>query len=86
MDFLDKMKAEADQKYQLELSKMRLQWEGIKLQAEAAKLEQPELAEQLDNYLELTKTVLFGLLESLAENEEELKDLENDAKFIFGEV
>lgn len=83
---LEQIMNETNKEWQLELAKMKLQWEGVKLQAEAAKLEHPELSEQMDAYLELTKNTLMSLLEDLADDEEELEDMMKDAKFIFGEM
>lgn len=82
MDYFEELEKE----HQLELAKMKLQWEGIKLQAEAEKIEHPELAEQMDAYLELTKKTLIDLLQSLADDKEELEEIKKEVEFVFGKM
>jgi len=74
-----------EQEHNTERLTMKLQWEGIKLQAEKEKLEHPELTEQIDDYLKTIKTTLYNFLIELADDEEEKQELLIDAKYIFGE-
>lgn len=74
-----------EQEHNIERLTMKLQWKGIKLQAEKEKLEHPELTEQIDDYLKTIKTTLYNFLIELADDEEEKQELLIDAKYIFGE-
>jgi hypothetical protein len=74
-----------EQEHNTERLTMKLQWEGVKLQAEKEKLEHPELTEQIDNYLKTIKATLYNFLIELADDEEEKQELLTDAKYIFGE-
>ena len=81
IDLLEALK----QEHKTECLTTKLQWEGVKLQAEKEKLEHPELTEQIDNYLKTIKATLYNFLIELADDEEEKQELLTDAKYIFGE-
>lgn len=74
-----------EQEHNTERLTMKLQWEGIKLQAKKEKLEHPELTEEINDYLKTIKTTLYNFLIELADDEEEKQELLTDAKYIFGE-
>lgn len=74
-----------NQEHQAELTQMKLEWEALKLKAKKEKIHHPELAKDIDQYLETIKSTLYNFIINLADDEEEKQNFHNDIKYVFGE-
>jgi hypothetical protein len=78
----DNMYDSLEKEYKSELAALKLQWEATKLKFELEKAKHPEMAEQIDNYLNLTKSFVRDLIINDENFDED--DLA-DYKYVFGE-
>ena len=79
---LENMYDSLEKEYRSELTALKLQWEAAKLQFEIEKAKHPEIAEQIDNYLNLTKSFVR---DSIINDENFDEDDLADYKYVFGE-
>jgi len=84
-NMLEKMIQDLDAEIQYELDMLKIQWEGVKLKAEKAKRDNPELAEEIDNYVQMIKDIGLKTVLKMCDSEEEKQEIKNFEKYIFGE-
>ena len=65
-----------------ELTALKIQWEGIKLQLELEKAKHPEVADKIDNYFNSIKSLIRN--EIMNDDDFDEQDLA-DYKYVFGE-